>query len=83
MKYATEKTFDGRRLSIGQTVIVRSVSQPCATPATVLMVGDADEVTLREACSMHPIMGLKFVKTKTEDDINALSEGAWTWPVRV
>jgi len=81
MKYATEITFDGQRASLGRAVVVRTRDGDLEA-ATITTITSKDDVMM---CGFNVDISSRysFIPTKTEDDINALPEGAWTWPVRV
>lgn len=88
MKFATEKTFDGQRASLGKVVVMRDKHIELVAGMVVKIDNDyGDErvyvESMERSRSDNDIRLLKFVATKTEEDINALPEGAWTWPVRV
>lgn len=82
MKYATEKTFDGQRASVGRAVVVKQFGMH-AEAGIVSAICDDDSIEIYCLSLNDRHDDFTFVSTKTEDDINALSEGAWTWPVRV
>ena len=82
MKYATERTFDGQRASLGRTVIVRFKRQDLEAGVVTSIMGN-DDVALRGLESERRSCVVTFIQTKTEDDIRRLPEGSWTWPVRV
>jgi hypothetical protein len=83
MKYATTKTFDGQRASLGRVVIARSCGGILEGGMIVALTDDDERVFVRLLDSAYVSSCLAFVPTKTEEDINALPEGSWTWPVRV
>ena len=88
MKYATTRTFDGHRASLGKIVVMRDKNFELVAGMVVKIDNDyGDERVYVESMergrSDNDIRLLKFAVTKTEEDVNALPEGSWTWPVRV
>lgn len=80
-KFATDRTFDGQRASLGRIVVVRFVdSEPEAGIVTVIT--DDDDVYVRGFSSMRA-KAVLFASAKTEESCIALPENSWTWPVRV
>lgn len=82
MKYATEKTFDGQRASLGRLVVVCRHGMSIES-GVVTAVWDNDIVEVRALATDVLLTDYKFVPTKTEECVNSLPEGSWTWPVRV
>jgi hypothetical protein len=85
--YASKEQFAGQRASIGRDVVVGTDRGP--------RWGKIVEVDpQRGACLFVPPIGLsakvegatfgyEFKETKTEQDVEALGQFEWTWPVRV
>lgn len=87
MKYATTRTFDGQRARVGMVVVVRDrqLDIVAGIIARVDVEYGEDRVVIAEldAPMAEARDSMRFVPTKTESDINALPENAWTWPVAV
>ena len=87
-KYATVKIFAGQRASVGRVVIVR-------TNRDGILAGLISQIDSREQIYIFapgigvngPVEGATrsydFKETKTVEEVEALGEFEWTWPVRV
>jgi hypothetical protein len=93
-KYATQKTFDGRKARIGDTVVLACPKQVVGMfTHVVLRAGIVGAISssrdipyLRDLRSDSGIQDVDperwvFVPTKTEEDIEKLEIGQWTWPL--
>lgn len=81
--YASKEKYDGQRASVGRVVVARENPEENVEAAVIARIDDGDAITITSMFTGVDMAGMQFVATKTEEDVDNLPPGSWTWPVRV
>lgn len=85
--YATKNSgpFGGQRASLSRSVILHGAEDDPIEPGVITQIDplENEQITITSSFNGVDHVGLTFVETKTEADVEALPAQSWTWPVRV